>query len=119
MTQEKYEIADVEAFEDEDRIITEVRGREIAVFYVDGEFYSVLNYCIHEAGPLCEGALTSKVEMDDDGFSWSVTNPDRVIACPWHGWQFDIETGENTDDDSYSVPTYETTVEDGTVYVTV
>lgn len=116
-TIERHEIADVDEFEDGSRIVTEVRGREIAVFHVDGEFHAIVNYCIHEGGPLCEGPLRGQLSVAEDGWSWAVEKPDRIVSCPWHGWQFDIETGENVDDGSYVVPTYETVVEDGTVYV--
>lgn len=114
---DKHQIADVEDFEDGSRMIVDIGGREIAVFRVDGEFHAIVNYCIHEGGPLCEGALRGDLTVADDGWSWTVDRPDRIVSCPWHGWQFDIETGENVDDDSYRVPTYETIVEDGTVYV--
>ncbi|MDX1747589.1 MAG: Rieske (2Fe-2S) protein, partial [Halobacteriales archaeon] len=102
---------------DGDRAIVQVEGREIAVFRHEGEFYGVLNFCVHQAGPLCEGRLTGEMVIGEDGWEWYFENHGRNIVCPWHGWVFDITTGKSVDDDRYAVPTYEVAVEDGEVYV--
>ena len=117
MRGDRHHIADVEEFDgDGSKIIAEVSGQEIAVFRLAGEFYAVANYCPHQAAPLCEGVLTGKVGVADDG--WELTYDDEVyIECPWHSWQFDVRTGENAADDRYRVPTYEVEVSDGGVYV--
>lgn len=101
----------------ESRIITEISGKEIAVFRVDDEYHGVLNYCVHQAGPLCEGRLTGDTEIGEDGWSWVPTREDEIISCPWHAWKFDIKDGQCIDDGRYSVPTYDVEVEDGEIYV--
>ncbi|MCI0658018.1 MAG: Rieske 2Fe-2S domain-containing protein [Acidobacteria bacterium] len=53
-------------------------GRVLALFNVDGDFFAVDNSCPHRGGPLGEGYLQG-----------------RVVTCPWHGWQFDVTTGES------------------------
>jgi len=50
----------------------------VALFNVDGEFYALDGVCPHAGGPLGEGTLRG-----------------TVVTCPWHGWQFDVKTGEN------------------------
>jgi len=55
----------------------EVQGVWIALFNVDGSFYAVDNTCPHAGGPLGEGHL--------DG---------HIVECPWHGWRFNVLTGE-------------------------
>jgi nitrite reductase/ring-hydroxylating ferredoxin subunit len=40
-----------------------------------------------------------------------------VVRCPWHGWRFDVRTGESLQSDRWKAPTYEVEVEDGEVYV--
>ncbi len=52
-------------------------GQEIALFNVGGSFYATSNVCLHMAGPLGEGDLS-----------------DQVVSCPYHGWQYDVKTGE-------------------------
>lgn len=106
-----------ELVEDGDRVIEEVDGQEIAVFRHGGEYHAVANYCIHQAGPLCEGGLTGAHSLADDGWDWEYDPEERYVACPWHGWLFDITTGRNPKDDRYAVPTYDVEVEAGAIYV--
>ena len=73
---------------------------EIALAHVDGEFYAAQNACLHLKGPLGEGRV--------DG---------HVLSCPWHGWQYDVRTGENEFDRAIRLETYEVVVEDGEVRV--
>lgn len=103
--------------EDGDRVIGEVAGQEVAVFRVDGELHALANFCVHQGGPLCEGPLDGTTEFDADGWAWTTDETERVVRCPWHGWRFDIETGESLQSDRYRTPTYEVEVEDGVVFV--
>lgn len=98
------------------RIIVEVQGREIAVFNLEGEYYAVLNYCVHAAGPLCEGPLAGRF-FTDEASGIIQYEEGNYIQCPWHDWKFDIKTGKNVDSERYSVPTFETEVRDNDIYV--
>jgi nitrite reductase/ring-hydroxylating ferredoxin subunit len=114
---ERYSVADTtELSEDGSRVITEIRGQEIAVFRHDGDYYAVANYCIHQGGPLCEGALSGQMITGEDGWDWHYNDNEKYVVCPWHGWKFDITSGRSPKDERYAVPTYDTEVEDGTVY---
>ena len=74
----------------------------IALAHCDDGFYAVQGACIHLHGPLGEGHLE-----------------DCVLTCPWHGWQYDVRTGENEFDRAIQLQTYEVQVEDGEVRVRV
>jgi nitrite reductase/ring-hydroxylating ferredoxin subunit len=114
---ERYPVAETtELSEDGSRVITEIRGQEIAVFRHDGDYYAVANYCIHQGGPLCEGALSGHMTTAEDGWDWRYDDEEKYVVCPWHGWKFDITSGRSPKDDRYAVPTYDVEVEDGTVY---
>ena len=52
--------------------------RIVALYNVDGEFYALDGVCPHQGGPLGDGALQG-----------------CIVTCPWHGWQFDVRTGQN------------------------
>lgn len=67
----------------------EAKGREIALFMVANKVYALQHTCPHQGGPLAEGGL--------DG---------NVVTCPWHGWQFDVTTGECTFNPSIKQETY-------------
>lgn len=114
----EYRIATVDELEnDGDRVIEEIEGQEIAVFRFDGEFFAVANYCVHQGGPLCEGALTGQTGIGEDGWTWTFEDDGKIITCPWHHWQFDVTTGVNTSSDKYRVPTYDVHVKDGEIFV--
>ncbi len=75
------------------RLVT-VRGRPIAVFNIKGEFFALLNRCPHQGGSLCEGAITGLVLADQPG-EYRYERVGEIIRCPWHGWEFDIRTGQS------------------------
>lgn len=113
----RHRVASTDELGENERIIVEVRGTEIAVFHTDGDYHAVLNYCVHQSGPLCEGALSGKMVAEPPDFDWEYDDEPRVVTCPWHNWKFDIQTGENVQDSTYQVPTFETEVEDDDIYV--
>jgi len=75
---------------------------EIALAHCDGGFYAVQAHCLHLQGPLAEGSLEG-----------------CVLSCPWHGWQYDVRTGENEFDLAIRLRTYDVQVADGEVRVRV
>lgn len=88
-----------------DRKFVAVDGIEIAVLNLDGEFYAVKNSCPHMEGPVGRG-VTSRAG-------------DRPrIRCPFHGWTFDLETGDALFG-LKRLRTYDVTVEGGEVRVTL
>jgi nitrite reductase/ring-hydroxylating ferredoxin subunit len=99
-----------------DRVVADVEGREIAVFNLDGEYHAVANYCVHQGGPACEGLLSGTVSVSE-GMELSYEQEGEIVACPWHGWEFDVRTGEHLARPQYRLPTYDVVTEDGEVYV--
>lgn len=81
------------------RKLVTVRGRPIAIFNVKGQFYGLLNRCPHQGGSLCEGRLTGLLESSLPG-QYKYSRVGEILRCPWHGWEFDIRTGQ-----SYCDPT--------------
>lgn len=112
----RHKVAAAADLEDGERVIEEIEGLEIAVFSVDGKYYAVANFCPHQAGPLCEGLLMGRIR-GSEGWRLEYDDTETVISCPWHGWRFDVTTGQNLQSDRYAVPTYDVEVENGDVYV--
>lgn len=115
-TEDLHYIAEVDEFEDSDRVIVDLQGREIAVFNVDGEFHALSNYCVHQGGPACEGLISGSLEVDDE-MELTYNSENKVVSCPWHGWEFEIESGDHLAPTDYRLPTYEVVVRDGAVYL--
>jgi 3-phenylpropionate/trans-cinnamate dioxygenase ferredoxin subunit len=71
-----------------------IKGREIGVFNVAGEFFALANRCPHAGGPMCEGRVVGLAQSSGPGH-YSITRKDEFLRCPWHGWEFDIRTGQS------------------------
>jgi nitrite reductase/ring-hydroxylating ferredoxin subunit len=78
----------------------EAEGRAIALANTGGRVYALQGECAHMHGPLGEGRV--------DGC---------VLTCPWHGWQYDVRTGENEFDRAITIETFDVQVEDGEIRV--
>ena len=59
----------------------EIQDKEILLVNVKGKIYAIENKCCHVGGPLNEGILEG-----------------NKITCPWHRAQYDVTTGEATED---------------------
>src|ERR1700733_3553850 len=90
----KHVVATVAEIPPGSRKLVTVRGRSIAVFNLDGEFFGLFNRCPHQGGPMCEGILTGLIESDEPG-QYRYSRKGEIIRCPWHGWEFDVRTGQS------------------------
>ena len=72
----------------------------VALFNIDGSFFALDGVCPHQGGPLGEGELAG-----------------CIVTCPWHGWQFDVRTGQHQLSKNVVQPRFETKVENGMVWV--
>jgi 3-phenylpropionate/trans-cinnamate dioxygenase ferredoxin subunit len=94
----------------------QVEGRSIGVFNVQGSFVAVLNVCPHELAPVCLGAVrgTALASMPGE-YRWG--REGEILACPWHGWEFDLLTGRALADTRKRLRLYPVVVREDTVYV--
>ncbi len=76
------------------RKIVEVAGRSIGIFNIGGEFFALRNRCPHQGGPLCSGVLWGSVTSNGPG-DYQYGRPGEIVRCPWHGWEFDVRTGQS------------------------
>jgi nitrite reductase/ring-hydroxylating ferredoxin subunit len=82
-------------------IFVETDGAGVAVFNAGaGRVYACGAVCPHEDGPLAEGWL----EGD-------------AVVCPWHGFDFALDTGRCRVDAELSVPVFPARVRDDAVEV--
>lgn len=77
-------------------------GNLYAICNAGGEIRALSGVCPHHGGPLGQGTLIR-----------------GLLVCPWHMWEFDSATGACLLDNSMSIPTYRTKVEDGGVLVDI
>jgi nitrite reductase (NADH) small subunit len=75
-------------------------GRIIAVFNIDGEYSAIDGICAHAGGPVANGTITGE-----------------VVTCPWHGWQYDVKSGQHCLTESICQQSFPLFVEDGKIVV--
>src|SRR5437879_692638 len=99
-------------FEGDRRKVVERGDKEVVVFKRDGRFYAFGNTCLRMGGPVGEGVILGKVEavLDEDKcLLLERFNEDELhLVCPWHGFEYDIETGEFAGDRRRRLRKYET-----------
>jgi nitrite reductase/ring-hydroxylating ferredoxin subunit len=87
-------VGKVSDFVNGDRKIIDVNGKSVGVFRIDDRFYALRNRCPHQFGPLCAGTLAPRAISDGPGDVRMDSGP-PLLACPWHGWEYDIATGQS------------------------
>ena len=80
----------------------EFEGRVYALFNVEGRISCIDGICPHQGGPLVDGPLEG-----------------CMVACPWHGWEFDVQTGKTPLGPKIKVDVFEVKVEGEDVLVLV
>ena len=74
--------------------------RVVALFNVEGTFYALDGVCPHQGGPLGQGVLSG-----------------CIVTCPWHGWQFDVRSGQHQITPRIVQPRFEVRVEEDWILV--
>jgi 3-phenylpropionate/trans-cinnamate dioxygenase ferredoxin subunit len=94
-----------------------VKGRPIAIFNLGGEFYGMMNRCPHQGGSLCDGIITGLLLSATPG-EYHYVRQGEIVRCPWHGWEFDIRTGQSyCDPEGTRAKAYPVTSEPGATVV--
>ena len=81
-------------------VVVECQEKCLAVFNVGGTFHVIDNTCVHRGGPLGEG------DLEGD-----------VVSCPWHGWEYNVKTGQCVNNPAGHVKVYPARVQEGEVQV--
>ena len=90
----RHVVAPVDELPPGSRKFLTIDGRPIAIFNIKGEFFGLLNRCPHQGGELVNGTLCGLIQSKEPG-TYTYTREGEVLRCPWHGWEFDIRTGQS------------------------
>lgn len=91
----------------------------IGVFNVGGRFRAYLNSCPHAGAPLCLGRVTGLPRGTAPGAPVEWARDGEILRCPWHGWEFDLTTGETVTEPTVRAKRFPVRVEDGRVVLTL
>ena len=81
-----------------------VNGKVIGLFFVDGEYHAINDFCPHMGASLASGHV-------EDG----------AVMCPWHAWRFCVKDGSWLDNPKSDLKTdcYTVKVEGDEILVSV
>ena len=113
-------VAKASEMADGERRIVTAGKRDIGVFCKDGEYFAYSNTCLHQGGPACEGLLIANVVdivTPDRLYHGQTFGDDMHFVCPWHGYEYDLRTGEFVGDRKQKLRRYEVVQKGDEVYV--
>lgn len=113
-------VGSVDELDEAGRKIVTVGDTEIGVFKVSAGYVAYENVCRHQGGPVCTGMLIGKVEpvLDGGRLVGERFSAERIhLVCPWHGMEYDIETGTSASDPRMQLRSYKVTEVEGRLYV--
>lgn len=96
--------------------IVDLKSRSIGIFNVKGSFHALLNVCPHRGAALCEGPICGTTRPTE-GRDFVYDREGEIVRCAWHGWEFDIRSGEFLVNPRIRARTYQVSVEGEAVYV--
>lgn len=102
--------------------ILSIDGVEVGIFNIGEKLIAYENRCPHMGGPVCQGKLFNKVEekltdqMKSTGLKFG---KDRHVVCPWHGYEFNLETGRHPGSEKVRLRRFDLTVRAGDVFVAI
>jgi nitrite reductase/ring-hydroxylating ferredoxin subunit len=100
MIQEKYICQTTDISPKKPYIFNVKNNEQIVIFQVEQKYYAVENRCPHAGGLLHEGIKEG-----------------QILTCIWHGWQFDLESGQSIDKYWARIKTYGLNVRNNEVYL--
>ena len=116
-------VGKVSEFEDGSRRLVPGMPYEIGIFRVGEDFHAYENRCVHQGGPVCEGRFFPRMTaiVNDGGqvLGERYSSGEPHLVCPWHGWEYDLRTGEFCGDRSIRLRRYPVEIEGEDVYVVV
>lgn len=88
--------------EGKSKLVMLPNGDEIALFHIKDRYFALENSCPHLGGPLCEGEIENS-----------------CVTCPWHGWQFDLSTGECINCPGDDATTYPVVIQGTDIFIKI
>lgn len=98
--------------------LVKIRGLEIGVYNVGGEYYAFHNMCPHQFGPACIGPVGPAALVDDE-FQMHLLRGGEILTCPWHGMEFDLKTGQCLTRKDMHLRAFPVRVVDGNIHVQI
>ncbi len=112
------DVGAVEDFLERSVRVVRIGDLEVGLIRWRGRFFALRNVCAHEWGPVCEGQLRPLSSGPVPG-CMELDESRAVIECPWHGWEYDVDSGRALYDPGIALRRYPVVVEGGRVLVDI
>ena len=114
----KFDVGAVSDFEDRRFRLVTAGSLDVGVLRWQDRFFAIHNRCPHQKGPVCLGVVSGRLTGASPG-TMELDDETPVVACPWHGWEFELKQGRALWDPGYAVKVMPVSVESGRVVVEV
>lgn len=95
-------VARVDEVPEGERKIVNIGAMSVGVLHHNGNWIALRNSCLHRGGPVLTGCIEG-----------------NTITCPWHGFQYDVMTGELLVDPSAKLDTFAVTIKDDQIHIQI
>ncbi len=109
-------VADLTDLPEQGPLMVKVKGLEVGILRVEGEFFAFHNRCPHRGAPICKGKVGGTVNSTKPG-EYLYERESEYLLCPWHGWEFELETGKNKLDPRFRLKSFRVEAIDGKICV--
>lgn len=113
-------VAEASEMKDGDRRIVRTQRGEIGVFFKGGAYFAYSNVCVHSGGPACEGVMMNQVVdiiAADKTYQGQTFSDEVHFVCPWHGWEYELKTGECVGDRRLKLRKYDVVQRGDSIYL--
>jgi nitrite reductase (NADH) small subunit len=92
----QYVVGKVDEFPSGKAVAVQAGPRTVAIFRTGNEFFAISNACPHKGASLCDGEILIE---------------EKIVRCPWHHWNWRLDTGRLESDPRQGIRTYEIAVD--------
>ncbi len=100
MIQEKYICRTSEISPEKPYLFNLTDNEQMVIFQVEQNYYALENRCPHAGALLHEGIIEG-----------------QILTCIWHGWKFDLDSGQSLNEYWARIKTYGINVKNNEVYL--
>ena len=93
-------------------------GRDLVVARRGDQLFALRDVCPHYGARLSGGVLSSARLVRGVG-EYALDEDTPILRCPWHNWEYDVQSGSCRQDETKRVAVYPTEVVNGDVIVTI
>jgi nitrite reductase/ring-hydroxylating ferredoxin subunit len=114
------DVGSVDEFASGSLVAVSVGVREVCILNTGEDLFAVRNVCPHAGARMCAGRILSKLTADQpEPAAFRRVEGEDVLACPWHGWEFDPRDGRAVADPGMRLKTWPVRIDDSRVLVRI